>query len=352
MTNRGDRMKIDLNVPAFTVRQSTTYTMKMKCSEEPFPILIIDKGSYIVGSKVQCGISSESENEIYNFQIGRFSSLAEDILFMMDMNHDYLSVYQGIIPTVHGWEEMPLCHRKIKRKGQIIIENDCWIGHGATIMSDVTVHNGAVVGAMAVVTKDVPAYSIVAGNPAKIVGYRFEQNVINALLKIAWWDWPDSKIAENLDLLNGDVKKFIQIAEKEIKIPLAPSINRITNGKLFVYYLDLDQPYPLWNKVIHEFIMKYAETNYELLLVLDTYNPRAPIYGEELLDKLKDYKEIECYINIYSDPIEDDSLLLYQADYYITNRHSANIHRMCVAEQAGAKCISAFNTDIFGEIES
>ena len=98
--------------------------------------------------------------------------------------------------------------------------------------------------------------------------------------------------------------------------------------------------------------MKYAETNYELLLVLDTYNPRAPIYGEELLDKLKDYKEIECYINIYSDPIEDDSLLLYQADYYITNRHSANIHRMCVAEQAGAKCMSAFNTDIFGEIES
>ena len=78
-------------------------------------------------------------------------------------------------------------------KGNIIIENDVWIGAKSTIMSGVKIGNGAVIGATATVTKDVPPYAIVVGNPGKIVKYRFTEKQIELLLKISWWNWDEEK---------------------------------------------------------------------------------------------------------------------------------------------------------------
>ncbi|MBQ9771237.1 MAG: CatB-related O-acetyltransferase [Lentisphaeria bacterium] len=86
-------------------------------------------------------------------------------------------------------------------KGDIIIGNDVWIGNGATVLSGVTIGNGAVVGACAVVTKDVPPYAIVVGNPARVIRYRFDEKIIEALQKIKWWDWEIEKINEYLPLI-------------------------------------------------------------------------------------------------------------------------------------------------------
>jgi len=82
----------------------------------------------------------------------------------------------------------------------VVIENDVWIGKNAIVLPGVTIHNGAIIGAGAVVTKDVPPYAIVGGVPAKIIRYRFEPHIIEALLEIKWWDWDDQKIKENKDL--------------------------------------------------------------------------------------------------------------------------------------------------------
>ena len=98
---------------------------------------------------------------------------------------------------------------RITRKGHVIIENDVWIGHGATIMNGVTIHSGAVVSAMAVVTKDVPPYSIVAGNPAKIVKYRFDPETIDKLLNIDWWYWPREIICERKDDFKLSINEFV-----------------------------------------------------------------------------------------------------------------------------------------------
>lgn len=94
-------------------------------------------------------------------------------------------------------------------KGKTIIENDVWIGHEALIMSGVKIGNGAVVGARSVVSKDVPPYAIVVGNPAKILKYRFNDDIIKNLLEIKWWNWSDETINENSDLLTGDILMFI-----------------------------------------------------------------------------------------------------------------------------------------------
>jgi len=81
-------------------------------------------------------------------------------------------------------------------KGNIVIKNDVWIGYGCTLMSGITVGNGSVIAACSMVTKDVPDYSIVGGNPARIIRYRFDSETIRLLLELAWWDQPDEVINE------------------------------------------------------------------------------------------------------------------------------------------------------------
>lgn len=95
-------------------------------------------------------------------------------------------------------------------KGPIYIGPDAMVGFQALILSGVTVHAGAIVGARAVVTKDVPSYAIVTGVPAKVVGYRYDEPTREALLRIAWWDWPKSKVnAHRLQLMSTDVAGFV-----------------------------------------------------------------------------------------------------------------------------------------------
>jgi len=97
------------------------------------------------------------------------------------------------------------------------IKNDVWIGANAVILSGVTVGNGAVIAAGAVVTKDVPDYAIVGGVPAKIIKYRFAQEEIEILNQIKWWDWPDEKLKENRHLLRNK-ELFLQFAKEELSI--------------------------------------------------------------------------------------------------------------------------------------
>ena len=96
-------------------------------------------------------------------------------------------------------------------KGPVVIGHDVWIGRGATILSGVTIGDGAVVAAHSVVTKSVGPYSIVAGNPARLVRQRFSEDQTAALLRICWWDWPIETIREAWPLLLSDgIDVFIE----------------------------------------------------------------------------------------------------------------------------------------------
>lgn len=103
-----------------------------------------------------------------------------------------------------------------KEHKKTVIGNDVWIGEYAVIIGGVSIGDGAVIATRAVVTKDVPPYAIVGGIPAKIIGYRFSEEVIDALLDLKWWFWDDEKITKNLHLFtreNIDVKAIRQLGD-------------------------------------------------------------------------------------------------------------------------------------------
>jgi acetyltransferase-like isoleucine patch superfamily enzyme len=97
-------------------------------------------------------------------------------------------------------------------RGGVRIGHDVWVGARAIILSGVTIGSGAVIGAGAVVTRDVPPYGVAVGNPARLLRHRFAPEIVTALLDIAWWDWPDEKIARFEPLFYGDVGAFIAAA--------------------------------------------------------------------------------------------------------------------------------------------
>lgn len=98
-----------------------------------------------------------------------------------------------------------------KMDGEVSIGDDVWIGQNVMILDGVRIGPGAIIGAGAVVTTDVPIYGVVVGNPGVLVRRRFPEEMRNRLLEIAWWDWPDRKIARNLDLI-ADVGRLVREA--------------------------------------------------------------------------------------------------------------------------------------------
>ena len=131
-------------------------------------------------------------------RIGKFCSISDNVTIILDGEHryDWVTTYplKGRLGLPHN-NELPCT------KGDIIIGNDVWIGHGVTILSGVKIGNGAVIGAGSVVTRNVRAYTIVAGNPARIVKNRFDINTAYKLEQVKWWDWPVSQIKSCADLL-------------------------------------------------------------------------------------------------------------------------------------------------------
>ena len=101
-------------------------------------------------------------------------------------------------------------------RGDIVIGNDVWVGREAMIMSGVTIGDGAVVAARALVTRDVPPYAIVGGMPARVLRMRFDEATIARLRSVAWWNWPERKVARHVPLLlQGDIDAFLLAAEAD-----------------------------------------------------------------------------------------------------------------------------------------
>jgi virginiamycin A acetyltransferase len=148
--------------------------------------------------------------------IGRFCMLASGVEFIMNgANHLSGSVSAYPFAIFGGDWSSAMDGKSYPTKGDTVIGNDVWIGYRAGILPGVTIGNGAIIGSYAVVTRDVPPYAIVGGNPAQLIRKRFGDSVIDRLLEIAWWNWPVEKITEYAPLLTGDVHAFLDKVSKD-----------------------------------------------------------------------------------------------------------------------------------------
>ncbi len=140
--------------------------------------------------------------------VGKFCMFACNVKVLMGGEHDPSKV--TAFPLRKRLRGLEGDNIDSDSKGPVIIGNDVWVGAGVIILSGVKIGSGAIIGAGAVVVKDVPPYAVAAGNPARVVKYRFSQDQIEKLLKIAWWDWEESKIKENMDYFYQDTENFIK----------------------------------------------------------------------------------------------------------------------------------------------
>jgi acetyltransferase-like isoleucine patch superfamily enzyme len=189
----------------FTDRWLKTLAAKMEFQA------LIRRGIVTVGQYTYGYVKVNYWQEDYRLSIGNFCSIAEGVEIFLGGNHrvDWLSTYPFPSQTSYFPEA-----RNIKghpaTKGNVVIGNDVWIGKGSMIMSGVTIGDGAVIGARSVITSDIEPYSIVAGNPARLIRKRFDTEIIQNLLKIKWWDWPIGKIKKNVHLLcSNDIAQLL-----------------------------------------------------------------------------------------------------------------------------------------------
>ncbi len=164
-------------------------------------------------------VQFEKNNVLYHYPvnhdkliIGKFCSIACGARFLFNSaNHAMHSLSTYPFPLFY--EQWGLDSKKVAdawdNKGDIVIGNDVWIGYEAVILSGVTIGDGAIIAARAVVTSDVPAYTIVGGVPAKPIKKRFSEKVIADLTQIKWWDWTKERIAQNIEAIQqGNIEQL------------------------------------------------------------------------------------------------------------------------------------------------
>jgi acetyltransferase-like isoleucine patch superfamily enzyme len=181
----------------------------------------VGKGSYLGG---RYSISQFGKGAA--LRIGRYCSIAEMVHFYTGGDHhiEHISsypwgnFYDRLPSEANPWDgdnpDHTAASSELISKGDIVVGSDVWVGFDALILSGVTIGNGAVVAARSVVTKDVPPYAIVAGNPARIKRYRFDPDTVARLEATAWWDWDDWDLAEALGWLQSDnFEAFFEFAD-------------------------------------------------------------------------------------------------------------------------------------------
>ncbi|SHL55189.1 virginiamycin A acetyltransferase [Fibrobacter sp. UWOV1] len=188
------------------------------------PNIIVGDFTYIADSEFESHVTHHYDFIGDKLIIGKFCQIAAGVEFVMNgANHQMNAVSTFPFYTLEGWDMKPPAASDMPFKGDTVIGNDVWIGQNATILPGVHIGDGAIIGANSVVASDVEPYSIVVGNPVKLIRYRFDGELTSLLLKFKWWDKPVEEINALIPILTNSDLEFVK---KEITSLLPVSNKR------------------------------------------------------------------------------------------------------------------------------
>lgn len=234
----------------------------LRANEDQHPALMtFGPGSYLMSGTIECGVFER------HVLVGRYSSLAENLTFNIGQNHNYRNITTYPFENLRHLENGDHQNHAAGNRGQIIIGNDVWIGDNVCLMGGVRIGNGAVIGANAVVAKDIPPYAVAVGNPARVVKYRFDEETIRRLQKIKWWNWPLEKIeAHRAFLEGGDMEGFLAVCESAYTPPnadedgeIAATLRTLRAEQYTIYYFipDFSADEAVWRHTLESYITSY-----------------------------------------------------------------------------------------------
>ena len=189
------------------------------------PNITAGEFSYYSGQDFQTQVTHHYDFNGDKLIIGKFCQIAGGVEFVMNgANHQMNAVTTFPFFIFDGWNAEPPKREDLPLKGDTVIGNDVWIGQNATIMPGVHIHDGAIIGANSTVTHDIPAYAVAAGNPARIIRKRFDDELITLLLRLQWWNMSTEEIRElvpmltssNLDKVKGRISEMLDRKREDL----------------------------------------------------------------------------------------------------------------------------------------
>ena len=173
------------------------------------PNIIVGDFTYIADSEFESHVTNFYPWSRDKLIIGKFCQIATGVEFIMnDANHQMSAVSTFPFYTLDGWDTEAPSAADMPFKGNTVIGNDVWIGQNAVILPGVNIGDGAIIGANSVVGSNIAPYTIVAGNPAKVIRKRFDEELIDLMLRFKWWDKRITEINELIPILTcSDLEK-------------------------------------------------------------------------------------------------------------------------------------------------
>jgi virginiamycin A acetyltransferase len=302
-----------------------------------FRIGVIGKYSYINEATIY--LNRDEHGKVTNLQIGSHCSFGLRISLLFNRNHDHMSLTTSTMPQL---SDRPWV---TKQKGQIVFGHDVWVGNSVIVLPGVRIGSGAIIGAGSVISSDIPPYAVAVGNPSKIIRYRYTQEQIEKLLQIRWWTWSDEALEAERSCFSRPVEEFIARFWKNGQ---KPAITKKSKEKIqLLFFLDFDDPYPLWTKIIREYMTTFSASD-PVSLMLVVRQSEKPDHVAAYLNTFIDSVGTDSNMSIGQRPEialqniapETEEDLFRNTDFYITGRDIRTLDYIQYGDDYGVKLIT------------